>query len=168
MPICFPPRLLLNRGGLIRGGVLLRIAALALGVGAHQGSTAAVHSRHPAPVVDPSVPAPVIVFDRMFFDFGKIAAGQTVMHGFTVSNTGRAALRLEKVAAVCGCTSTLVGKWDLNPGESTTIVAAYTPPKGFAGAMQKTILIVCNDPAHPKLTLRFGGNVLPLSPPSAP
>jgi hypothetical protein len=152
----------------MRGGILLRITAIALGVLACRDGAAAIHSRYPAPVVDPSVPAPVITFDQMFFDFGKIPAGQTVVHDFIVSNTGRAPLQLEKVDAVCGCTSTLVGKRSLNPGESTKIIAVYTPEKGFTGAMQKTILVVCNDPAHPKLTLRFGGKVIPPSPQSAP
>lgn len=148
----------------MRGDVLLRVAALAIGMLAGREGMAAVHSRYPAPVIDPSIPVPVVTFDQMSFDFGNIPAAQTVVHAFLVINTGQAPLQLEDVKAVRGCTSTRVGQRILKPGGTTPIQAAYTPEKGFTGAMRKTIMVVCNDPAHPKLTLRLSGNVLPPSP----
>jgi hypothetical protein len=150
-----------------RATIVLRSVRRLFGVALLFGTlsaSAAIHSRHPAPVVDPSVPVPTITFDQTSFNFGKIPAGQTVVHTFIVMNTGRAPLQLEEVKAVCGCTSTVVGKRSLKPGETTEIQAAYTPEKGFTGAMRKTIMIVCNDPAHAKLTLRLSGTVLPASP----
>jgi hypothetical protein len=76
-----------------------------------------------AAAVAPSL-APVITFDQNFFDFGKIKQKQTVIHGFKVSNTGNAPLHIKAVHANCGCTSTVVGKMNLEPGESTEIEAA--------------------------------------------
>jgi hypothetical protein len=140
---------------------LRQILALAV-AGWTLSAPAAIHSRHPAPVVDPTVPVPVITFDQMSFDFGKIPAGKTVMHVFKVTNTGTAPLRLEDVKPICGCTSVVVeNQRDLKPGESTEILAAYTAEKDFTGQMRKTIMVVCNDPAHSKLTLRLAGDVLP-------
>ncbi len=110
-----------------------------------------------------SAPAPAITIDHKFFDFGKIRHDQTVSHGFEVSNTGKATLHIKEVKAICGCTSTVVGKMDLAPGESTIIEAEFTPEKDFSGAVRKAILVVCDDPAHSKLTLRFAADVLPPS-----
>jgi hypothetical protein len=128
---------------------------------------AAMHSRPGAGTgpIDPSVPAPVITFDDMFFNFGKVPAQKAVTHAFVVVNTGKATLHIEEVKAVCGCTSTIVGKKDLEPGESTEIQAMYTPEKGFSGAARKTIMVMSNDPAHPRLTLRFAADVLPADAP---
>src|SRR5580704_1338302 len=118
----------------------------------------------PAPAPAPALvssPAPVITFDQKFFDFGKIQHDQTVFHRYKVSNTGDATLHIKAVHANCGCTSTVVGKMDLEPGESTEIEAAFTPESAFSGAVRKTILVISDAPAHPKLTLRFAADVLP-------
>jgi hypothetical protein len=144
-----------------RSLLLRRFAIAALFLAAVLDCPAAIHSRHPAPPVDPNVPVPVITFDQMSFDFGKIAAEKPVVHSFIVSNTGKATLHIEEVKAICGCTSTLVGKKDLEVGETTEIQVAYTPEKGFSGAARKTIVVSSNDPARPKLTLRFAADVLP-------
>src|SRR5947209_15245475 len=79
----------------------------------------------------PASPVPQITFDQTSFDFGKIQFGQTVVHRFKVSNTGHANLHIKKVQAACGCTSTLIGKMDLAPGEHTEIEAAFTPESGW-------------------------------------
>jgi hypothetical protein len=149
---------------------LRRSVTFALGAWALLDCSAAIHSRRPTSpvVIDPSVPAPAIAFDQMSFDFGKIPPEQTVVHNYVLLNTGKATLHLIDVKAVCGCTSTLVGKKDLDPGESTIIQAAYTPEKGFSGAVRKTIMVISNDPAHSTLTLRFAADVLPAASSSTP
>ena len=101
----------------------------------------------------------------MFFNFGKIRHGQTVAHGFQVTNTGNAVLHIKEVKAVCGCTSTVVGKTELAPGEITEIEAEFTPERDFSGAVRKAIMVVSDAPAHPVLTLRFAAYVIPPSPP---
>jgi hypothetical protein len=118
----------------------------------------------PAPAPAPasvSSQIPVITFDQKFFDFGKIRHDQTVFHRYKVSNTGNATLHIKAVHANCGCTSTVVGKMDLEPGESTEIEAAFTPESSFSGAVRKTILVISDAPAHSELTLRFAADVLP-------
>jgi hypothetical protein len=140
------------------------LMAIALGAATVSAALAATHSHPPASAsesADPAAPVPAITFDAMFFDFGKIAQAQTVVHTFKVTNTGQATLHIGDVKPVCGCTSTVVGKMDLAPGETTEIEAAYTPENGFSGAARKTILVLSDDPAHPKLTLRFSAEVLP-------
>jgi hypothetical protein len=123
----------------------------------------AIHSH---PTAHPSAPVaaldrvPVITFDAMAFDFGKIPPEKPVVHSFRVFNAGQATLQLEDVKPVCGCTTTVVGKTKLAPGESTEIQAVFAPEPGFSGVARKTIVVVSNDPAHPTLTLRFSADVL--------
>ncbi len=124
----------------------------------------AAAAQTPAPAQAPTlVPprVPVITFDQKFFDFGKILHEQTVVHRYKVSNTGNATLHIKAVHANCGCTSTVVGKMDLEPGESTEIEASFTPESDFSGAVRKTIMVVSDAPAHSTLTLRFAADVLP-------
>jgi hypothetical protein len=119
----------------------------------------------PAPIptsAAASSPVPVITFDQESFDFGKIELGKTIVHRFKVSNTGNATLHIKKVQASCGCTSTLVGKMDLAPGENTEIEAAFTP-ESASGPVRKSIRVISDDPAHSKLTLHFRADVF-LSP----
>jgi hypothetical protein len=160
-------------GTLAITGVMPRCPVLViLAIFAALPCVAAIHSLPGAGTgsIDPSIPAPVITFDDMNFNFGKIPAQKSVTHAYVVVNTGKATLHIEEIKAVCGCTSTVVGKKDLEPGESTEIQAVYTPEKGFSGPARKTIMVMSNDPAHPRLTLRFAADVLPAEPvkPAAP
>jgi hypothetical protein len=146
---------------LFRWSVVLSLAVVAIS-SAPLRAAERTHNRSPAETRAPAAAqAPVITFDEMFFDFGKIRHAQTVIHSFKVSNTGTAPLHLKEVKAVCGCTSTVTGKMELAPGESTEIDAAFTPESGITGAVRKTIMVTSDDPAHPKLTLRFAADVLP-------
>ena len=104
---------------------------------------------------------PVITFDAMRYNFGVIEHHHTVTHLYRVTNSGNAVLHIKDVAAVCGCTSTVIGKMELAPGESTDIQAVFTPEKRFTGAVSKTIRVRSDDPSHPTLTLRFFAKVLP-------
>jgi hypothetical protein len=122
----------------------------------------------PAPPASTPAPVPVIAVDEKLFDFGEIRHGQTVVHGFKVSNTGQATLHIKEIHANCGCTSTLIGKMELAPGESTEIDAEFTPEKEFSGAVRKTIMVVSDAPAHSKLILRFAADVLPDPSPARP
>jgi hypothetical protein len=125
------------------------------------------HAKKEAPAPIPP-DAPVITFDQTFFDFGKIPHGYKVFHRFKVSNTGKSTLHLTEVKANCGCTSTVVGKMNLEPGESTEIEAAFTPEDDFIGPVRKAIVVSSNAPAHPKLTLHFGADILPAQPTAEP
>jgi hypothetical protein len=108
-------------------------------------------------------PAPILTVDNLRHDFGTIHRDQTVTHRYRVSNTGNAPLHILAVEPVCGCTSTVAGKMELAPGESTEILAIFTPEKGFTGAVRKTIRVSSDDPAHAVITLRFAALVRPAS-----
>ncbi|MCX7678995.1 MAG: DUF1573 domain-containing protein [Spirochaetes bacterium] len=74
-----------------------------------------------------------ISFEETVFDFGKVAINQKVTHIFVFSNTGSGTLEITKIEAPCGCTSTLLSKKALNPGEKgkleVTLHTGSTPMK---------------------------------------
>jgi hypothetical protein len=65
--------------------------------------------------------APIISFDKVHHDFGRISPDRKVAAKYKVTNTGNAFLSITQVRPSCGCTYTLLGKWSLAPGESTEI-----------------------------------------------
>jgi hypothetical protein len=112
-----------------------------------------------APVVCLAQAAPHISFDATHFDFGKIPGDVKVSHRFKVTNTGQAPLNITRLNPSCGCTSTVLGKWTLAPGESTDIEVTFNPA-GFRGLSRKSIQVVSDDPASPTSTLTFEADVV--------
>ncbi len=102
--------------------------------------------------------APAISVDQPHFDFGKISGDAKAVHRFKVSNKGNAPLNISRLNPSCGCTSTVIGQWTLNPGQSTEVEATFNP-SGFRGLVHKSIQIVCNDPSNPTLSLTFEAEV---------
>ena len=112
-----------------------------------------------APMVCLAQAVPHISFDTLHFDFGKIPADTKVSHRFKVTNTGQAALNITRLNPSCGCTSTVLGKWTLAPGESTEVEVNFNPA-GFRGVSRKSIQVVSDDPASPTTTLTFEADVV--------
>jgi hypothetical protein len=107
----------------------------------------------------PAPAAPHMVFDAMHFDFGKISPDASVTHVFKVANDGKAYLNITHLNPSCGCTSTVLGKWSLAPGESTQVVVTFNP-KGYHGVARKSIQVTSDDPANPNQTLTFEAEVI--------
>lgn len=103
--------------------------------------------------------APSIAFDRAHHDFGKIGPERKVTHKFKVTNTGKATLNITNLNASCGCTSTVVGKWSLAPGEASEVEATFDP-KGQRGVVRKSVTVTSNDPKNPMFTLTFEADVV--------
>jgi hypothetical protein len=103
--------------------------------------------------------APVISFDKVHHDFGRITPDRKVAAKYHLTNTGNAFLSITQVRPSCGCTYTMLGKWSLAPGESTDIEAMFDP-KGNKGPVRKSIEVVCNDPNTPNVTLSLEADVV--------
>lgn len=101
---------------------------------------------------------PRLTVDARHFSFGNLGQGHQAIHRFKVTNTGNAPLLISGVKATCGCTSSLVGKPNLAPGEATEIEVAFNTT-GLLGTHRKTVDVLSNDPANPVLTLSFDGNI---------
>ncbi len=104
-------------------------------------------------------PTPVLSFNKVHHDFGRIYADRKVSYRFKATNTGGAPLQIKQVVPSCGCTYTLVGQWYLKPGESTEIEATFNPA-GMRGAVRKTMQVVSEDPVNPAITLSFEADVV--------
>ncbi|HJW09949.1 MAG TPA: DUF1573 domain-containing protein [Holophagaceae bacterium] len=104
--------------------------------------------------------APSISFDATHFDFGRITPDRKVTHQFKVTNTGNAILSITQVRPSCGCTSTVVGQWSVEPGKSTEVEATFDP-HGYKGVVRKSLVVVSNDPANGNATLTFEAEVIP-------
>jgi hypothetical protein len=101
---------------------------------------------------------PVITFETTHHDFGKIGIDRKVSYRFKVTNTGQATLNITRLNPSCGCTSTVLGKWSLAPGESTEVEASFDP-RGFRGPVHKSIQVLSDDPANGAITLSFEADV---------
>lgn len=103
--------------------------------------------------------APAIHFDSFNHDFGRITPDRKVSAKYRVTNTGNAVLSISQVRPSCGCTATVLGKWSINPGESTELEATFDP-RGYRGQVRKSIEVLCNDPKTPAVTLTFETEVV--------
>lgn len=103
--------------------------------------------------------APDIAFERTHHDFGKITADRKVSARFKVTNKGNANLQISAVNPSCGCTSTVLGNWNLKPGESSEIEAVFDP-HGQRGLVRKSLTVVNNDPKNSSALLTFEAEVV--------
>lgn len=103
--------------------------------------------------------APVIHFERLHHDFGRITTDRKVAAKYRVSNTGNAYLSITQVRPSCGCTATVLGKWSMAPGEGTDLEASFDP-RGLKGGVRKSIEVVSNDPKNPTVRLTLEAEVV--------
>jgi hypothetical protein len=114
----------------------------------------------PAIVLAQAPARPRIVLESLAYDFGPLAPNATATHRFKVSNAGGAPLTIAKLNPSCGCTSTVLGKKTLAPGESTELEVTFSAA-GSIGPTRKSIQVVSNDPQRPVLDLTFTADVSP-------
>lgn len=103
--------------------------------------------------------APVATFEKAHHDFGRISQDRKVSTRFKVTNTGNGALKIQHLNPSCGCTATVPGKYDLQPGEATEIETTFDP-KGQRGVVRKSVQVTTNDPKTPVQTLTFEADVV--------
>jgi hypothetical protein len=71
--------------------------------------------------------SPVIQLDKAVYNFGKIEKGQLVTHKFTITNTGKSKLQIEKLISDCSCVNYTLDKNAIAPGEKAILDIKYTP-----------------------------------------
>lgn len=99
-----------------------------------------------------------ISFDRTEFDFGTIQEGATPIATFTFRNTGNSVLVIERIKTSCGCTSTLLSKKELDPGEQGVLEITFDS-EGYNGLITRTITVLTNDPANKEVKLKIKATV---------
>lgn len=91
--------------------------------------------------------------------FGTLSNTNEVPHTFTLVNAGAAPLVIYRVQPDCGCTLVRLKDKIIPPGEQST-VQVWLALKGRAGNQHKRVIIVSNDPEHPRLTLSLIGEAV--------
>lgn len=86
-----------------------------------------------------------LVFDKTEINFGNVSQTQKTTGEFIISNNGKTDLIIRKVKASCGCTAVNPQKMLLKPGEKTSMKVIFDPA-GKAGAFNKSITVITNDP----------------------
>ncbi len=109
---------------------------------------------------------PTLSLSEEEWDFGKIKEDERPVHIFTLSNTGREELIIERVRASCGCTATMLSSDHLPPGGSSELKVTFNPT-GYSGLVKKDIYIESNDPASPQKKLTIIAEVEPIPSPQA-
>ncbi len=106
-----------------------------------------------------STEAPRAVVDQPVYDFGIMDEHSRGRHEFLIRNEGTAPLNLDQGSTSCRCTSSLVQRTVVPPGESTTIVVEWTG-KDYVGPFTQTATILSNDPRKPRIVLTVRGKIV--------
>ena len=89
-----------------------------------------------------ATPAEVLSVKETEFDFGKIPQGKPVYHSFEIVNKGDKGLKLDNVAASCGCTTPEWSREEIAPGATAIIKVGYNAAN--EGTFDKFITISYN------------------------
>lgn len=102
---------------------------------------------------------PAIKFDTPIYDFGRIRAGQDVVHDFWFSNTGTGPLELLRVRPSCGCTQAGAHDKIVQPGQTGKIPIKMSTGHA-AGPVNKTVMVSTNVTGEgSNVTLQIKGEV---------
>lgn len=105
--------------------------------------------------------APKIQFDRVVYDFGKVAQVDTVSGVFKFTNVGDAVLKVQPPKPSCGCTVAELKPDTLAPGATGEL--PFTLHLGQVKArFDKHIVVNSNDPGAPEVSLSIQVDYTPL------
>ncbi len=97
---------------------------------------------------------PVIKFDTLFHNFGKIFEGEKVSYTFMFENTGKSDLLISDARASCGCTVPEYTQNPIEPGEKGRVEVTFNS-RGRVGINNKSINVYANtQPNKTILTIR--------------
>jgi hypothetical protein len=103
-------------------------------------------------VVDKEM-APIIKFDKLVYDFGKIKADEKVSFDFEFTNTGKTPLIISSAVATCGCTVPEIPKEPILAGARSKINVVFNSV-GKSGLQDKVVTITANTiPAQTEIHL---------------
>ena len=108
--------------------------------------------------------APRLVVPPEGVALGEIAAGEEARGSVRLRNAGDAPLHVSRVKACCGATAEL-SLMVLPPGGAAELAVTLKPQ--FPGALDKSVQVVCDDPANPVVSIPVTGRAVEGSAPSA-
>lgn len=102
--------------------------------------------------------APDITADKKYYNFGQATAAQPVKFTYQLKNNGKAPMKIHRFYANDERVTVTVGKQELQPGESTTLIAE-TKKGAEPGKLSCVISVINNSPANAEFNLRFYGEI---------
>lgn len=99
--------------------------------------------------------SPAIAVVPAEFDFGNIAAADTVTGAITIQNRGKRSLQIKELSTSCGCTTASVSETTVAPGAETILTIGFDPQAhpGLYGPLLRMIYVQSNDPNQPELEI---------------
>ena len=104
-----------------------------------------------------AVAAPSAVVQEPIYDVGTVYKGDNVTHSFSILNSGDTPLHLVEVQSSCGC-AVIQHDEVIEPG-SKGWVEATLDTSNLSGPIAKSVTVLTNDSANPKLNLVIKANV---------
>lgn len=109
----------------------------------------------------PATDAPVMTFETINYDFGKVKEGTKVQYEFKFKNTGKSPLIINDATATCGCTVPEPPKEPIKPGAEAVIKVVFDT-MGKSGLQDKVVTITSN--GNPSINdVHLTGEVVPAS-----
>jgi hypothetical protein len=100
---------------------------------------------------------PSIAIDDAKHDFGVVAAGTELRHGFEIVNRGERPLRLDSLEAGCGCA--VRGAEETVPPKGRMLVEITCDTTGLSGRYRRTVTVRANDAVQPVTVLALEAEV---------
>ncbi len=106
---------------------------------------------------------PRIRVEPASFDFGRALPSRTLQKEFSLRNVGDEDLVIERVTTTCRCTGAIAGETTLKPGRRTTLTVKLQTNQNDRGRLERSVLVISNDPKAPSLEVRVSATVEPAS-----
>ena len=101
---------------------------------------------------------PVLTFETLEYDFGRVIKGEKLSYAFKFKNTGKSNLIISSARTSCGCTSSTPPQAPIRPGESGEITVTFDS-KNQKGEVSKMVVVSANN--YPvQTTLRLKATVV--------
>ena len=97
------------------------------------------------------------LFTELSKDFGSVPRGPTLTHNFHIVNNTKSDVNISNVRVSCGCTSTVLEKSYLKPGEETNLIARMDTNR-FLGTRTVTIFVQFDQPRLEEVRLWVQAN----------
>ncbi len=93
---------------------------------------------------------PIITFEKITHDFGKVIHGERVVYHYKFTNTGKSNLIINDIESSCGCTTTSPPQEPIRPGESSDIKLIFDS-KTKSGEVTNHLVVYAN--TYPSTTV---------------
>ena len=101
---------------------------------------------------------PVLTFETLEYDFGRVIKGEKLSYSFKFKNTGKSNLIISSARSSCGCTTSTPPQAPIRPGESGEIGVTFDS-KNQNGEVSKLVVVSAN--TYPvQTTLRLKATVV--------